>query len=54
VAVFGFTYAISRSISLPLVVCLLAGLFGMTVIASLLFLKRRKLAVIRSPRVETA
>ena len=54
VAIVGFTYAVVRSISLPLVVCLVAGLFGMIVIASLLFLKRRKLALIRSPRVGAA
>ena len=54
VAIVGFTYAVARSISLPLVVCLVAGLFGMTVVATLLFLKRRKLALIRSPRMGTA
>ena len=54
VAIVGFTYAVARSISLPLVVCLVAGLFGMAVVATLLFLKRRKLALIRSPRMGTA
>jgi hypothetical protein len=54
VAIVGFTYAVARSISLPLVICLVAGLFGMAVVACLLFLKRRKLALIRSPRMETA
>jgi O-antigen/teichoic acid export membrane protein len=52
--IVGFTYAMTRLIAVPFVVCVVSGLLAAAVAASLLFLKRRELAVIRAPRPETA
>ena len=50
-AIIGFTYVMERVIGAPFIICLVAGLFGMAVIALLLFPRRRELALIRSPRL---
>lgn len=50
-AVAGGTYMIGQLISHPFIVCLIAGLFGLAVVALLLFFRRGELALIRSPRL---
>jgi len=52
-AIVGFTSAVAVTVSLPFAVCAVSGLFGAAVAAFLLFTRRRELAAIRSPRVET-
>jgi O-antigen/teichoic acid export membrane protein len=52
-AIVGFTYGVAHWVSRPLTACILSGLLALMVAAFLLFLKRRDLALIRSPRMGT-